>query len=75
MAITASISEPPWPPSASGMVMPISPCWLISLATSNGNRASWARLSASFSRCACANLRTAVGEQLLLFGEIEIHAA
>ena len=57
MAITASISEPPWPPSASGMVMPIRPCWLISLATSNGNRGSCARLSASFSRCACANLR------------------
>ena len=36
MAITASISAPPMPPSASGMVMPMRPCWLISWATSNG---------------------------------------
>jgi hypothetical protein len=36
MAMTASISVPPWPPSASGRLMPMSPCALISLATSNG---------------------------------------
>ena len=38
MAMTASVSAPPWPPSASGMVMPISPCSLMSLATSKGKR-------------------------------------
>src|SRR4029077_162309 len=42
-----------------GMVMPISPCLCISFATSNGNCGLWARVMASFSRCACANLRTA----------------
>src|SRR4051794_14368714 len=58
IAITASISAPPWPPSACGSVMPIKPCAAISFATSNGKCGSWARLSASFSRCACANRRT-----------------
>ena len=48
MAMIASISVPPWPPSASGRLMPISPCAPISFATSNGKRGSCARLSLSF---------------------------
>ena len=36
IAITASISVPPWPPSASATVMPSRPCDAISLATSQG---------------------------------------
>src|SRR5262249_36278698 len=36
MAITASMSVPPWPPSASGRLMPMRPCALISFATPNG---------------------------------------
>src|SRR5215470_14548143 len=59
IAITASISEPPWPPSASASVMPIRPCWLMRCAASNGKRGLWARLSASASSSATANLRTA----------------
>ncbi len=54
MAITASIRLPPRPPSSSGIVMPSRPCSAIIWATSNGNRGSWARLSASAARLACA---------------------
>src|SRR5436305_815252 len=46
MAMTASISVPPTPPSASGMVMAMRPWALISFATSKGKRASLARLAA-----------------------------
>src|SRR5262249_2509397 len=58
MAITASISVPPCPPSSAGIVMPIRPCRLISCATSNGKRGLWARASVSLARCACAKPRT-----------------
>src|SRR5215510_6324051 len=58
MAMTASISVPPTPPSASGRVMPISPCACMRLATSNGKRGSCARLSAPGASSARANLRT-----------------
>src|SRR5215475_12490622 len=58
MAMTASISVPPTPPSASGSVMPISPCACMRLAMSNGKRGSCARLSAPGASSAHANLRT-----------------
>src|SRR4029453_7875573 len=58
MAMTASITVPPMPPSASGRVMPISPCACIRLATSKGKRGSCARFSASGASSARANLRT-----------------
>src|SRR6185369_554848 len=58
MAITASISVPPCPPSASGMVRPISPCAPTSWATSKGKRGLCARLSASFCKCASAKRLT-----------------
>src|SRR5258708_9034674 len=46
MAITASISVPPCPPSASGMVMPSSRCFAMSFATSHGYPGLCARSSA-----------------------------
>src|SRR5262245_5213733 len=58
MAMTASISVPPAPPSVSGSVMPISPCACMRLAMSKGKRGSCARLSASGASSARANLRT-----------------
>src|ERR1700716_3672399 len=58
MAITASISVPPWPPSSAGIVIPIRPCWLICCATSKGKRGLWARASVPSARWAWAKPRT-----------------
>ena len=74
MAMMASIRVPPWPPSACAMVMPIRPWALISLATSNGKPAWCARASASLREPRLREAAHLLGEQLLLVGELEIHA-
>jgi hypothetical protein len=59
MAITASISEPPWPPSASLMVMPSSPCAAIFFAASQGYSVACARSRAPAVSSLAAKRRTA----------------
>src|SRR5712691_1254855 len=58
IAITASISVPPWPPSASATVMPSSPWAAMSLATSHGYSGECARSRAPAARCFSAKRRT-----------------
>src|SRR5438445_12927269 len=58
IAITASISAPPWPPSASAIVIPSSPCAAMSLATSQGYSGECARARAPVARCFSAKRRT-----------------
>src|SRR6266849_3034447 len=58
IAITASMSWPPWPPSASAIVIPSSPCAAMSLATSHGYSGECARACAPVARCFSAKRRT-----------------
>jgi hypothetical protein len=58
IAMTASISVPPCPPSASGMVMPSNPCSAAIWATSKGKCGSCARAKAPGASLASAHRRT-----------------
>src|SRR5688572_29449586 len=58
MAMTASMSEPPMPPSSSGKVIPMRPCAAIFRAISQGYLLLCARLSMPEASSPCAKRRT-----------------
>ena len=63
----------PWPPSASGIVMPSRPCVAMSFATSHGYSRACARSRAPCARCFSAMPPHRFAKLLLLGGEAEVH--